>query len=141
MPGSNYPPVRLLAAGLGCALLAGCAPQFAGPPGEALKSARLACNTEYPQRVGNYLRHARCVNDAIEQYAVPTAHHPDLVRLQADVREHLSAKIDRRAISPQTGEKHMHEADALVAAAERDRDAGKDSSARHHIATLEAMLR
>jgi hypothetical protein len=121
-------------------MLAGCVPLFGPPPGD-LRSARQACNAEYPERIGNYLPHARCVNAAIETYAMPTAQHPDLVHLQAEVRERLSERIDRGIITPRTGERQMHEADAHVADAERDRDAGRLKAARHHVDVLEAMLR
>src|SRR5205085_9388460 len=75
---SNPPPASrvrvriLLAAGI-CALIAGCTlPPLTGD----LKSAREACNRDYPRRIGNYLPHAQCVNAAIEAYALPTAPHP-----------------------------------------------------------------
>jgi hypothetical protein len=83
--------------GLLTGLLAGC---VAAPPVTGdLKSARDACNRNYPARIGNYLPHAHCVNAAIETYALPAARYPDLVRLQAQVRASLSEKIDRRRIS------------------------------------------
>jgi len=132
---------RALPAALLCASLAACAQYLAPPPAGNLRSARLACNAEYPRGIGNYLPHALCVNEAVERYAVPTARHPDLIRLQEAVRARLSEKIDRRLISRQTGEHRMSEADALVAAAERDRDAGKDNAALRRLATIEAPQR
>ena len=122
-----------------CALLAGCV--AAPPPFGNLKSAREACNRDYPARVGNYLPHARCVNTAIETYALPTASHPDLVRLQGEVRMSLSEKIDRKRLSVQAGERRMAEADRLVAAAESERDAGNQKAADRRVAALEAMIR
>jgi hypothetical protein len=106
-----------------------------------LRSAREACNRDYPRRVGNYLPHARCVNTAIEAYALPTARHPDLVRLQSEVRASLSAKIDHKHLSVATGERRMAEADRLVAAAEREREAGNQKAADRRVAALEKMLR
>ena len=123
------------------ALLGGCAVQQFGPPPGDLRSARLACNAQYPHRTGNFLPHALCVNAAIEQYALPTARYPDLVRLQEEVRSRLSEKIDRRLISPQIGEHRMREADALVVEAERDRSSGRQKAAVGKIAAIEAMLR
>jgi hypothetical protein len=121
------------------ALLAGC---IVGPPltGD-LKSAREACNREYPRHIGSYLPHARCVNAAIETYALPAARHPDLVRLQAEVRAALSEKLDSRRLSVTAGERRMAEADRLVAAAERERDAGNEKAASRRIAAIEEMLR
>ena len=121
------------------ALVAGC---IAGAPltGD-LKSAREACNREYPRHIGSYLPHARCVNAAIETYALPAARHPDLVRLQAEVRAALSEKLDRRRLTVSAGERRMAEADRLVAAAERERDAGNEKAASKRIAAIEEMLR
>ncbi|MBV9016089.1 MAG: hypothetical protein JO213_22475 [Alphaproteobacteria bacterium] len=122
-----------------CAILAGCV--AGAPPFGDLKSAREACNREYPARVGNYLPHARCVNAAIETYALSRTSHPDLVRLQAEVRVSLSEKIDRKRLSVQAGERRMAEADRLVAAAESERDAGNQKAADRRVAALEAMIR
>ena len=121
-----------------CALLAGC---MAAPPFGDLKSAREACNRDYPPRIGNYLPHARCVNAAIETYALPGARHPDLVRLQAEVRASLSEKVDRHRLSVSAGERRMAEADRLVAAAQREREAGNNSAASKRVAAIEEMLR
>src|SRR5437868_4258954 len=49
-----------------CSVLAGCVPQYGvAPLSGDLRGARLACNAEYPRRIGNYLPHAICVNAAI----------------------------------------------------------------------------
>jgi hypothetical protein len=121
-----------------CALIAGCAlPPLTGD----LKSAREACNRDHPRRIGNYLPHAHCVNAAIEAYALPTARHPDLVRMQEEVRVSLSDRIDRRRLSVSAGERRMAEADRLVAAAERERDAGNNAAAARRVAAIEEMLR
>jgi hypothetical protein len=120
------------------ALLAGCA---FGPFGGDLQSAREACNRAYPPRIGNYLPHADCVNAAVERYALPTARHPDLIRLQEEVRSALSDKVDRRRIGVRDGEQRMAEADRLITAAERDRDAGNNATAARRLATVEGMLR
>ena len=121
-----------------CALLAGCA---FGPFGGDLQSAREACNRAYPPRIGNYLPHADCVNAAVERYALPTARHPDLIRLQEEVRSALSDKVDRRRIGVRDGEHRMAEADRLITAAERDRDAGNNAAAARRVTTVEGMLR
>jgi hypothetical protein len=130
--------IRITAIGALCALTAGCV----GPPltGD-LKSAREACHRDYPRRIGNYLPHAHCVNAAIEAYALPTARHPDLVRIQEEVRASLSDKIDRRRLSVSAGERRMAEADRLVAAAERERDAGNNAAAARRVAAIEEMLK
>ncbi|TMJ62206.1 MAG: hypothetical protein E6G81_02660 [Alphaproteobacteria bacterium] len=121
-----------------CVLLAGCAlPPLTGD----LKSAREACNREYPRRIGNYLPHAHCVNAAIEAYALPTARHPDLVRLQEEIRASLSDRIDRRRLSVSAGERRMAEADRLVVEAERERDAGNEKAASRRLAAVEEMLK
>jgi hypothetical protein len=121
-----------------CAAAAGCAlPPLAGD----LKSAREACHRDYPRRIGNYLPHAHCVNAAIEAYALPTARHADLVRMQEEVRASLSDRIDRRRLSVSAGERRMAEADRLVAAAERERDAGNNAAAAKRVAAIEELLR
>jgi len=121
------------------ALLAGCV-AAPGTMGD-LKTARAACNDQYPARIGNYLPHAQCVNAAIETYALPTARHADLIRLQAQVRASLSEKVDRRRLTVQAGERRMAEADRLVAAAQREREAGNEKAASRRIAALEQMLK
>ncbi len=121
-----------------CAVLAGCA---FGPFAGDLQSAREACNREYPPRIGSYLPHADCVNAAVERYALPTARYPDLIRLQEEVRTALSDKVDRRRIGVRDGERRMAEADRLITAAERDRDAGNNAAAARRLATVEGMLR
>jgi hypothetical protein len=125
-----------------CGLVVGCVPASlpAPLPGD-LRSAREACNREYPRRAGNYLPHAQCVNAAVERYALPTASHPDLIRLQEGVRVTLSDKVDRRQISVSAGERRMAKTDRLVAVAERERDAGNDAAAARRVAAIEEMLR
>src|ERR1041384_8805775 len=105
---------RITIASLLTGTLAACV--VASPSAGDLRAAREACNRDYPARLGNYLPHARCVNAAIETYALPTAPHPDLIRLQAEIRASLSEKIDRRRLSVQAGERRMAEADRLGAA-------------------------
>jgi hypothetical protein len=121
-----------------CATVAGC---VVAPPTGDLRSAREACHRDYPRRIGNYLPHAHCVNAAIEAYALPTARHPDLVRMQEEVRASLSDRIDRRRLSVSAGERRMAEADRLVAAAERERDAGNNAAAARRVAAIEEMLK
>src|SRR5438045_9395284 len=100
-----------------CILLASC---VLPPPTGDLRGAREDCTRQYPRRVGNYLPHARCVNAAIEAYALPTARHPDLVRLQEEIRASLSERIDRRRRSAAAGERRMGQADRRVAEADGD---------------------
>jgi hypothetical protein len=126
-----------IATALTCAVVAGCAlPPLTGD----LRSAREACNRDYPRRVGNYLPHAHCVNAAVDTYALPGARHPDLVRMQEEVRASLSDRIDRRRLSVSAGERRMAEADRLVAMAERERDAGNNAAAAKRVAAIEELL-
>jgi hypothetical protein len=77
----------------------------------------------------------------VERYALRTASHPDLIRLQEGVRAALSGKVDRRQISVSAGERRMAEADRLVTAAERERDAGNDAAAARRVSAIEEILR
>ena len=130
--------MKFAATGILCVLVAGC---VLAPPQGDLRRAREACNRQYPRRVGNYLPHAECVNAAVERYALPTSIHPDLIRLQEGVRAALSDKVDRHQISVSAGEHRMAEADRLVAATERERDAGNDATAGRRVAAIKEMLR
>jgi hypothetical protein len=124
-----------------CGALAACvAPPFGSPTGD-LPGARLACNQRYPARIGNYLPHAQCVNAAIESYALPAARHPELLRIQEDIRASLAGRVDRRQISLEAGRNKMNEADALVAEIERDQDRGNQAAAARRIKALDAMVR
>src|SRR5258708_1428134 len=83
---------HLWAVGLLCGGLAACAvpspfppPNLGAAPGN-LNADRQACNRAYPPKLGNYLPHAQCVNEAVERDAIPFARHPDLVRLQEQLR-------------------------------------------------------
>jgi hypothetical protein len=87
------------------------------------------------------LPHAQCVNAAVERYALPTASHPDLIRLQEGARTTLSDKVDRRQISVSAGERRMAETDRLVAVAGRERDAGNAAAAGRRVAAIEELLR
>jgi hypothetical protein len=122
-------------------VLTGCVGGPFAPYGGDLGAARKFCNQQYPKRVGNYLPHAACVNDAVERLAIPTARYPDLVRLQENARTSLSEKIDRRMISLQLGERKMAQADAGIAQAARDRDTGDEASARQRIGAINSILR
>jgi hypothetical protein len=122
-------------------VLAACVGAQWGPYGDNLSNARQVCNRQYPRRIGSYLPHAACVNDAVERFAIGEARYPDLVRLQEDVRVSLSDKIDARAITVRTAEHRMRRADALVAQASRDRDAGNETGANRHIAAIDRILR
>ena len=121
--------------------LAGCAVGSPAPPAGSLREARDACNREYPARIGNYRPHAECVNAAVEEYAMPTARYPDLLRLQEELRRKLSERIDRRRISAETGAHRMAEADAALEQVTRDREAGREAAAEKKLASLRRMLR
>ena len=108
--------MKLAAISILCALVVGCV--LAPLPGD-LRSAREACNRQYPRRVGSYLPHAQCVNAAVERYALPTASHPDPIRLQEGWGQHYPAK---RPLSDQHVGRGTRR---VVAAAERERNAGK----------------
>jgi len=142
---------RAIALVIVCGGLAACAPpphlqgaSLAPPPEAAphadLSGARAACNDAYPPQIGNFLPHANCVNAAVEEYALPSARYPDLVRLQEQVRAQLSARIDQRAISTHAGEQQMTEADRAIAEAEHERDAAHAAAAEQHIARVQALL-
>jgi hypothetical protein len=105
----------------------------------SLQEARAVCNEQYPASIGNYLAHAMCVNDAVDRFALPTAPHPDLVKLQGQIRAALSGKIDQASLSPQAGERKMKEADALIEQIEHDREAGNDEAADRRLTRLQAM--
>src|ERR1051325_5262911 len=130
---------RITIASLLTGALAACV--VAPPSMGDLKAARGACNRDYPARLGNYLPHAPCVNAAIETYALPPAPHPDLIRLQAEIRASLSEKIDRRRLSVQAGERRMAEGDRLLAPGPPDRGAGNAKNAPRRIAAIEQMLK
>jgi hypothetical protein len=137
---------KSLAVMLLCGGLAGCAvpspfpaPNLGAPPGD-LAADRKACNQAYPARLGNYLAHAECVNQAVERDAIPFARHPDIVRLQEQLRVKYSAAIDRGQLSPREGERKMAQADELVNAAIRDRDTGRREASDHRVDRLRAML-
>jgi hypothetical protein len=125
-----------------CGALGACMspPPFGAPNGD-LPSARLACNQRYPARIGNYLPHAQCVNAAIESYALPAAAHPELLRIQEDIRASLAGQVDRRQISVEAGRHKMNQADALVVEIQRDRDRGNEAAAARRMKALDAMLR
>jgi hypothetical protein len=124
-----------------CGALAACvAPPFGSPTGD-LPGARLACNQRYPAKIGNYLPHALCVNAAIESFALPGARHPELLRIQEDIRASLAGQVDRRQISLEAGRHKMNQADVLVAEIQRDRDRGNEAAAVRRMKALDAMLK
>ena len=137
---------HILAMATLCAGLAGCAvpspfavPNLGAPPGD-LATDRQACNKQFPERIGNYLPHAECVNAAVERDAIPLSRHPDLVRLQERLRVKYSGDIDRGVLSPREGQRRMAEADELVNAAMRDRDTGRREVADRRVDRLQTML-
>jgi len=139
---------RSLAVMLICVGLAGCelpnpfqgmVPGIPNPPGN-LAADRAACNKQFPERIGNYLPHAQCVNAAIERDSIPFERYPDLVRLQERLRVKYSTMIDAGTLSPAAAEHKMKIADEIVSAATRDRDIGRQSVADHRVYGLQAML-
>lgn len=137
---------RALAVGFLCGGLAACSvpspwtiPVIPGAPGD-LAADRAACTKSFPPQPGNYLPHAQCLNAAIERDAIPYSRHPDIVRLQEQLRVKYSTLVDRGAISPQEGQRKMAAADELVNAAIRDRDMGRLAAADHRVNRLQAML-
>ena len=150
---------KALAVGLLCGALGACAAPIGGPPfgyvgyapsgapqagpavhRDGLQTARQSCNKLYPARVGNYVAHADCVNEAVERYALKNSRHPDLVRLQEQVRSELSARIDQGAISVRDGQQQMVEADRAITAAQHERDAAHQDAADQQVARVQAML-
>jgi len=115
------------------------APPVAAGPGD-LATARAACDQQFPQRIGNYLAHARCVNTAVDRFVLPTTRYPDLIGMQQKMRMSLSARIDRRTISEQAASARMDQADALVAQVHRERDAGDQTAAARDQAALNALV-
>jgi len=139
---------RELAAVLLCSGLGACVtPPAAAPPLAAtahrhtLETARLACNRKYPPQVGNFALHAKCVNAAVDRYALPGARYPDLLRLQEQVRSRLSSQIDGGAISREDGAQRMDEADKAIGEAERERSAARPDAAADQVARVQAMLK
>lgn len=137
---------HILAMAILCAGLAGCAvpspfavPNLGAPPGD-LAADRQVCNKQFPERIGNYLPHAECVNAAVERDAIPTSRHPDIVRLQEQLRVKYSGDIDRGVLSPREGQRRMAEADELVTAAMRDRDNGRREVADRRVDRLQTLL-
>jgi hypothetical protein len=137
---------HILAMAILCAGLAGCAvpspfavPNLGAPPGD-LAADRQACNKQFPERIGNYLPHAECVNAAVERDAIPLSRYPDIVRLQERLRVKYSGDIDRGVLSPREGQRRMAEADELVNAATRDRDNGRREVADRRVDRLQTML-
>jgi hypothetical protein len=139
---------RSLAVMLICVGLAGCelpnpfqgmVPGVPSPPGN-LAADREACNKQFPERIGNYVPHAQCVNAAIERDSIPFARYPDLVRLQEQLRVKYSAMIDSGTLSPAAAAHKMKTADEIVEAAMHDRDIGRQSVADHRVYGLQAIL-
>jgi hypothetical protein len=88
-----------------------------------LRAARQACDAQYPRQVGQYEAHARCVNEAIDQIALPLSEYPDLVKGQQATRMELSIRVDRGEISPEDAALVMARADTEAADMAHRRDA------------------
>jgi hypothetical protein len=111
------------------------------PPGATLAEARSACDARFPEKVGNYLAHAHCVNVAVEEFALQVARYPDLLRLQEQIRVRLSEQVDQGRISPQEGAAQMAQADHLMDEVSSRRDAADGDGAQRKLAVLEFMAR
>lgn len=119
-------------------------PQVRGqfvPSGNTLAEARTACDVRFPEKIGNYVAHAHCVNVAVEEFAVQTARYPDLLRFQEQIRVRLSEQIDQGKISPQEGAAQMGQADRLIDEVAARRDASDGDGAQRKLAVLEFMAR
>jgi hypothetical protein len=138
--------ILALCGGLGACVLVPPPPPPAPPPVAApihrptLQSARLLCNKKFPPEIGSYAAHAKCVNTAVDRYALPAARYPDLVRLQEQVRAQLSSRIDGRSISPQDGAQQMDEVDKAINQAEQERNMAHPTEANEQIARVQAIL-
>jgi hypothetical protein len=105
-----------------------------------LKAARQACDAQFPQQIGNYVPHAKCVNTAIERIMLPIVRYPDLPRLQNAIRSVLSVKVDARQISPEDAQLYMAQADTQVAEIEHSRSIADQTVATNRMATLNNIL-
>ena len=102
---------------------AGCTKLDAPRADADLRAARQACEAQYPRQVGQYVAHARCVNEAIDRIALPISEHPDLVKRQQATRMELSIRVDRREISPEDAALVMARSDTEAADMAHQRDA------------------
>jgi hypothetical protein len=101
-----------------------------------LQVARAACDAQYPSRVGVYVAHAKCVNDAIDRFAISRSPYPDLVRLQQAMRLSLSARVDRGEMSPEDAQLAMARSDAEITNTAMSRNATKDAATTNAIADV-----
>lgn len=146
-----FKPLRLgrpLAATLvfsGCVVLQDSGPLMAQPGAtvpaqqQALRAARQACNAQYPEQIGSYVLHARCVV-AINRLWLRYARDPDLVRLQQAARMALSARVDRLEIAPDDAALQMAEVDSRVADIARQRAIDNRAAAAQSLAAFRGWL-
>ena len=100
------------------------------------RMTRTAARTDLADTIGGAFANSELLERAEVQLAVEEVIDGlDLGQIR------LAEKVDRRQISLPTAERRMREADSLVAAAERDRDAGKADAARRRLAAVDALLR
>jgi len=105
-----------------------------------LAAARRACAAQYPAAVGTFLARATCINEAIDQIALPSAANPDLVQLQESARIALSTKLDDGTISQKTAEATMAEIDAKVANIEHSRAVSDQKAAASQLDVLSTLV-
>jgi hypothetical protein len=129
---------RKLAIFLLCAGLMSCATPL--QPSGDLRLDRQSCDNAYPYQVGNYVTHAKCVNAAVENDAIPRARYPDLVRLQEQFRLKYSAQADNRVLTAQAAARKMAEVDDMVDRIEHARSSGHATVADQLLHRIEAVL-
>lgn len=106
----------------------------------ALRAARQACNDQYPEQIGSYVLHARCVDGAINRLWLPYARDRDLVRLQQAARVALSARVDRHEITPEDAAVQMAEVDSRVADIAHKRAIDERAAAAQSLAAFSGWL-
>ncbi len=101
---------------------------------------RQSCDTAYPHQVGNYFAHAKCVNAAVENVAIPRARYPDLVRLQEQSPLKHSAQTDSGVFPVSGAARKMAEVDEMVTRIEHARSSGHATVPDQLLNRIEAML-
>lgn len=140
---------RPLAAALafsGCVVLQDSGPLMAQPGAavpaqqQALRAARQACNAQYPEQIGSYVLHARCVDEAINRLWLRDVRDPDLVRLQQAARMALSARVDRHEVAAEEAALQMAEVDSRVAEVAHQRAIDNRAAAAQSLAAFRGWL-
>ena len=103
-----------------------------------MATARQACAAQYPARADTFLARARCINEAIDRIALPSAANPDLIQFQESARVGLPTKLDDGMISQKTAEATMAEIDARVTSIEHHRAISDQNAAASQLDALNA---